>query len=130
MVLMLQLFRFSDPTLWGGGGWGTLGVERAIIYNSPQSFCSRFFLATCACLADIPSLSASPWSHLPVWGNSRRDSVTHREDLRETQNILRHSRSLQQVFTERWKTLEFECASRPLLRRVWKEVTTAGGGDG
>ena len=44
----------------------------------------------------------STWSHLPVqhflvYRETQSNSVTHSENLRETQNILRHSRSHQQA---------------------------------
>ena len=66
----------------------------------------------------ISTWSPLPVQHFLVYKETQRNAVTHRENLRETQNILRHSRSHQQVFTKCWKALEFKCASRSLLRQV------------
>ena len=38
-------------------------------------------------------------THFLVYRETQHNSVTHRKILRETQNILRHSESHQQVFT-------------------------------
>ena len=64
-------------------------------------------------------LSHLPVEHFLVYRETQHNSVTHKENLREIQNIVRRPRSHQQVFTKCWKTLElrtFKNASHAVAR--------------